>query len=663
VDAELGTESKSSIKTPESIIDKANRLSIKAKKPWFDVEHVRDSFRFKTVISDLSQIPEVIEILHAQGYEIVEADLEKLFSPKEWGWRMIVFDLRMPNGQLVEYYIPLRGQEGSKKSGNHVLFEKWRGKDTDKFTDEDWAAFHKDVKTSYDKYQAAWEDYLEGKGQTESEAFASLSNLLASVSSKTRLKLSLRSSAEKPPLDQAPSTNLAENEPPSQASTRPSDKSLETNPSITDPSLASDANIQKNIDKTKSKFAGDILQEEKPKGPKDGWRDHLIKAREYALQLFTQEELDEAVKSVKLDWSSTKSIVKFIDNYLEKPEKITTFVETDQKDGNTDQRTDLSPLGEDATGVDAGQPTGTAEGTVSGRDIEREGGEESRVGDEPPVQSDQRTERKPGHSEGTGTGVDRTGRRNEPRRPGTDAEQGVSEDNERSDLSITPEDQNHSIPPDDVIVPAGEISKIQANIKAIRLLKKLEAQDRNPTPEEKKVLAKYVGWGGLSTVLTKNWYSDNWQKKYEKHFNQLTGLLTPEEMQAAKESTISAYYTDRRVIDAMWKMAEKLGFKGGRVLEPGAGIGHFFGLMPKHLQNSTSLRGIELDQISGRILEKLYPQANIGVHGFEDMNDPNNTFDLAITNVPFGDIHVYDKGEKEIAKQFNLHNYKKHEEG
>lgn len=232
----------------------------------------------------------------------------------------------------------------------------------------------------------------------------------------------------------------------------------------------------------------------------------------------------------------------------------------------------------------------------------------------------------------------------------------VQRDNERSP-KLKPEQRNHVIEPDDVIVPGGEIAKIRANIKAIELAKTLEKNNREATPEEKKILAQYVGWGGLSQVFKNEYWKDNWKKKYGKHYNRIQDLLTPEELSAAKESTINAHYTDRSVINALWKMVEKMGFKGGRVLEPAGGIGHFFGLMPENLQQNSQLRGVELDAMSGLIFSKLYPQAKIDVKGFEQVNDPNNHYDLAITNVPFAGIHVHDSLNKDISKDFTLHNY------
>lgn len=273
----------------------------------------------------------------------------------------------------------------------------------------------------------------------------------------------------------------------------------------------------------------------------------------------------------------------------------------------------------------------------------------------------------PGKAKGEGTtggrgGGIRSGLRGPGRGDGEFAGQAINEpEGIRSDSEqpvVVAADENHVIQPDDVIVPGGEIAKIRANIKAIKLVKRLHQEGRNATPDEKRILAQYVGWGGLSAIFKRDIYNDSWKKKYGDFQEELQQLLTLEEYQAARESTINAHYTDRRVIDRMWQMAAKLGFAGGHVLEPAGGIGHFFGLMPKIFRAGARLRGVELDKISGLIMQKLYPSANVAISGFEDVNDKNNSFNLVITNVPFErSIRVYDKENKDISKEFTLHNY------
>ena len=202
---------------------------------------------------------------------------------------------------------------------------------------------------------------------------------------------------------------------------------------------------------------------------------------------------------------------------------------------------------------------------------------------------------------------------------------------------------NFRITPETEIVPSGEIGKTRANIAAIRVLKKLEAENRAATAEEKAILAKYTGWGGLPKVF-----------EWGNPFNQeLRDLLTREEYDAARASTINAHYTSREVISEMWSAAARLGFDGGRVGEFGAGVGHFLGLIPDKLANKTLFRAVELDSITGKILKHLYPGADVTVDGLEHTKIPNNSLDMVIGNFPFAKEGPFDKN----YPKFNLHNY------
>ena len=222
-------------------------------------------------------------------------------------------------------------------------------------------------------------------------------------------------------------------------------------------------------------------------------------------------------------------------------------------------------------------------------------------------------------------------------------------------------DQNHIIEPDDVIIPKGEITKARANIAAIELLVKLEKLGRNATPAEKQTLAKYTGWGGLASVLDQYNYRNRdwnheWNKKYGSLHEKLLTLLTPEEFRSAINSTINAHFTSITIIRGMWQLAERLGFKGGNALEPAGGIGHFIGAMPKYLSGRTAWTSYELDSVTGRILAKLYPQANVQIKGYQDSTIPLLSQDLIITNVPFARDAPYDAKNKDLSK-FSLHNY------
>lgn len=181
------------------------------------------------------------------------------------------------------------------------------------------------------------------------------------------------------------------------------------------------------------------------------------------------------------------------------------------------------------------------------------------------------------------------------------------------------------------------------NVAAIRLLKQLEAESRLATPEEQEVLSKYVGWGGLSACF---------EEKHSK-YQELKTLLTEEEYAAARESSLTAFYTPPVVIRSMYKAMENMGFKRGNVLEPSCGVGNFLGMLPDSMQES-QLYGVELDSISGRIAQQLYQKSSIAVQGFEKTELPDSFFDAAIGNVPFGQFKVPDK-------QYDKHNFLIHD--
>ena len=190
--------------------------------------------------------------------------------------------------------------------------------------------------------------------------------------------------------------------------------------------------------------------------------------------------------------------------------------------------------------------------------------------------------------------------------------------------------------------------KFRANIMAIQLLKKCEDENRNATPEEQEILSRYVGWGGLADAF------DETKSAWETEYLELKTVLTPEEYAAARASTLNAHYTQPIVIDSMYQVLENLGFTKGNILEPSMGVGNFFGMLPENL-NQSKLYGVELDSISGRIAKLLYPDANIQIKGFEKTDYPNDFFDVAIGNVPFGAYKVNDRQYDRF--NFMIHDY------
>ena len=200
---------------------------------------------------------------------------------------------------------------------------------------------------------------------------------------------------------------------------------------------------------------------------------------------------------------------------------------------------------------------------------------------------------------------------------------------------------------DDHLGEGGPKAKFQANINAIKLLKHLETEKMQASPEQQEVLSRYVGWGGLSDAFDPD--KESWGKEYA----QLKELLTPEEYAAARSSTLNAHYTSPTVIRAIYEAVGRMGFETGNILEPSCGVGNFFGMLPEEMQNSR-LYGVELDSITGRIAKQLYPKADITVAGFET-TDRRDFYDLAVGNVPFGQYQVNDKAYNKL--NFNIHNY------
>ena len=200
---------------------------------------------------------------------------------------------------------------------------------------------------------------------------------------------------------------------------------------------------------------------------------------------------------------------------------------------------------------------------------------------------------------------------------------------------------------DEHLGEGGAKAKCRANIEAIQLLKYLERNGFQASPEQQDKLSRYVGWGGIPEVFDES--KSEWSKEYA----ELKALLTPEEYEAARGSTLNAHYTSPAVIRAIYEAVGGMGFEGGRILEPSMGVGNFFGLLPESMQGS-QLHGVELDSITGRIAKQLYPEANITVAGFETTNRPG-FYDLAVGNVPFGQYQVHDPEYDRLG--FSIHNY------
>ena len=191
--------------------------------------------------------------------------------------------------------------------------------------------------------------------------------------------------------------------------------------------------------------------------------------------------------------------------------------------------------------------------------------------------------------------------------------------------------------------------RLKNNIEAINVLKALEKENRSARKDEQEILAKYIGWGGLSDV-----FDEEKEGQWLDARNFLKENLTGEEYNRARESTLTAFYTPKVVIDAIYESLSNLGFEKGNILEPSAGTGRFIGNLPEEMKES-NFYGVELDRISGQIAKELYPNANIQIKGFEETKFSNNLFDVAIGNIPFGEFKVADREYE--RNNFLIHDY------
>lgn len=207
---------------------------------------------------------------------------------------------------------------------------------------------------------------------------------------------------------------------------------------------------------------------------------------------------------------------------------------------------------------------------------------------------------------------------------------------------------NYKLTDSDFEFLGGAKTKYKNNVKAIKLIKQLDEEERQPTPEEQSILAKYVGWGGIPQVFDKD--NASWEKEYA----ELKELLNESEYNLARSSTLTAHFTSKTIIDKIYSGLEQMGFKEGTILEPATGTGNFIGLAPESFDKK-KIYGVEIDELTGKIAKHLYPESNIQITGFENTKFKDNQFDSVITNVPFGSFKVYDRDYDK--HNFFIHDY------
>ena len=212
---------------------------------------------------------------------------------------------------------------------------------------------------------------------------------------------------------------------------------------------------------------------------------------------------------------------------------------------------------------------------------------------------------------------------------------------------------NYRLTEADALHEGGAKTKFRRNIDAIRLLKQIESEGRLATPDEQKVLVRYIGWGGIPQPFAEQ-PRDNWAREAR----ELRELLTEDEFVSARASTPNAHFTPPEVIQAVWEGVRGLGFSGGHVQEPSAGIGHFIGGMPDDLASASSVAAIELDDLSHRILRQLYQQADVRQGAYQALHTPDKHFDVTISNIPFASVSIADGIDRDLgALRAPLHDY------
>jgi len=351
-------------------------------------------------------------------------------------------------------------------------------------------------------------------------------------------------------------------------------------------------------------------------------------------------------------------------------EGISSAAEVEAADVNTFTGATNEPQQLDRAGTSAleGVPAEPVPGAASGRNAGR--GAEAGSGADVSGSGPARAERVPG-GRGVADGEGElpaaaTGRKPADRTAEPDVARSDERGQQRAENRRDPIERTAAVPaqqrPSDYVITdsdelgeGGQKAKFRSNVAAIELVKQLDEEKRPATRDEQAVLAKWIGWGGLRAAFPRE--DGSVTKGWDKEAAQLKALLTKEEYSAAESSTRNAHYTSTEIVDAAWSIVQRLGFKGGQMLEPSVGAGNFLGMMPGELRSASHITGVELDRITGSIAKNLYPSANIQAPiGFEKLTVPDSYFDLAIGNPPFGSERIYDKQRPHLNK-LSIHNF------
>ncbi len=352
----------------------------------------------------------------------------------------------------------------------------------------------------------------------------------------------------------------------------------------------------------------------------------------------------ENAEFMKLYYDMEKFRIRLLDElFNETYPALSSVKEPDEPKANAAQEDDIKKPKSTASGTTDAENEGQTTPDMAGSTVQEDDTKEPEPAPSETVQKNDTEKQEPAPAETADS--ENAGQTTPDTEPTvfTDAE--IVQD--KPDLQEMPAPCNFIIT-DDRLGEGGPKAKFHMNLEAISTLKKVESENRPAMPDEQQILSRYVGWGGVPDAFEPE--KAGWEKEYQ----ELKAALTLEEYDSAKSSVLNAHYTSPTVIKAIYGAVGSMGFKSGRILEPACGIGNFFGLLPEAMSKS-KLYGVELDSVSGRIAKLLYPNARIHITGYENAGFPQDFFDLAIGNVPFGQYQVNDPEYNKLG--FSIHNY------
>lgn len=375
----------------------------------------------------------------------------------------------------------------------------------------------------------------------------------------------------------------------------------------------------------------------------------------YVADRFGDEIALRAAEGIELAWRTLKRLPDYAG--IDEAGSVSEFINQRNEaknatgnDGTTGREEDQG--GSQPDSGDTQDATGPADAEVLGSEPAEDGQTAKKPRGSKRIRGSARGSVRQGNADADSGAGDVTERSGDERGATSSDESGAGTGIDKAPNSTRP---NYHLTNPEMIIGGGPKAKFARNQKAIALVRDIEEGNRQPTAEEMDTLAGYVGWGAFGQELFNGtWDNPKPKQGWEEEDQWLRMHLGKEEWTSAQESIVNAHFTDPQTVTAMWDMARRMGFKGGRVLEPSMGVGNFFSLMPRDLMEKSALTGIELDKITAKMAKLLHPEANIHQKGYQESQTPDNFYDLIISNVPFANVPVPDRRYKQ---DFSVHNY------